>query len=161
MDSILFQNLLNAFSASLLEEIKSKIGCGDIHLDDHQSLSLKGHEKRNIKVLSNELITFDDGSTLDLDSILDVYDLMNILLWIEDWWKLEELKCITIRWSINDLEDVAQQNEKRERLPIGSIYDRTKFIDTLHLLRKNHDCNYGITWYDIGFYLDEYCRLPK
>jgi len=84
---------------------------------------------------------------------------VSILIWLEDWLKAEELTRITIRWSVNDLEDIAQQKERSENLPLGSIYDRNKFIDTLHLLRKNHDCNYGITWYDIGFYLDEFCKL--
>lgn len=161
MDSIQFQNLINALSASLKEVIKCKIGLGDIHLDENQSLRLKGHDKRNIKILSTELITFDDGSTLDWACILNVYDLMIILEWLENWRQQKNSEKISIVWSTYDFEDIAAKNEENENVPIGSIYDRSKFKLALEMLKKHHDCNNGITWHDIGYHLDEYCKINE
>lgn len=159
MDSVQFQNLLNALSTSLLEVIKSKIRQGNIHLDENQSLCLNGPDKRNIKALSPELISFTDGTSLEWGNISNIYDLIIILKWLESWHQQKDSEKISIVWSIYDFEDVAANNEEHENVPIGSIYDRSKFKYALEMLKKHHDCNNGITWIDIESHLDEYCKI--
>ena len=39
------------------------------------------------------------------------------------------------------------------------LYDRSKFSLALERMDHDHDCNNGITWDTIDYYLDEYC-LP-
>ena len=124
--------------SSLLRIVKEKIGYRVFNIDNSNSLFLG---KKKIKSLSCDSIIFEDESSLLLDNVSDIYDLVSILIWLEDWIKAEELNWISIRWSIYDFEDVAADNEERENVQIGSIYDRSKFLFALKMLDKHHDCN--------------------
>ena len=89
----------------------------------------------------------------------DLNELVNILVWVDNWQKVEGKNWISIKWSIYDFEELAHNNEEDQNLGPGSIYDRSKFHDTLHLLENNHDCNNGINYTNIIHYPDYCCRL--
>ena len=147
--------------SSLVQIIKEKIGLGVINIDRNEQGQVLYYEQRKVKSLSTEMLTFEDDTVLTWNNVSDLNELVNILVWIEHWLKAQEKKWISIRWSVYDFEDIAQQKEKDQNHDLGTIYDRSKFADALHLLGEKHDCNFGITWSDIDHYLDEYCKLPK
>ena len=69
-------------------------------------------------------------------------------------------------WSIGDFETIAKQLEDvdtdaeeqyTDENPM--LYDRSKFSEALYLMERRHDCNYGVTWETVEYYLNEYCRL--
>ena len=63
-----------------------------------------------------------------------------------------------VLWHIDDFEQQAQVAEE----PTGlMLFDRTKFQEVLESMIQHHDCNIGITWDTIDFYLDEYCLLKE
>lgn len=66
---------------------------------------------------------------------------------------------ITITWSVEDFEDRAAEIEKENEVEIP-MYDRTKFRKALRHMFEHHDCNTGITWGDVDYCLDAFCRLP-
>ena len=66
-----------------------------------------------------------------------------------------------IWWAVDDLEQQAETYEEQGGDEIGSIYDRSKFKDTLERMMREHDCNHGISWETMDYYLDEYCRFPE
>jgi hypothetical protein len=142
-------------TSSFVRIIKEKIGKRILHVNDSDNALF--YNQKKIISLSSEMLVFDDGSSLHWDQTTSLHDLVSVLIWVEDYLKIEEQNWISIKWSIYDFEEVAQQKEKDENLEVGAIYDRSKFGDALRLLEKNHDCNYGITWNDIDHYLDEYC----
>lgn len=73
--------------------------------------------------------------------------------------EFEQYKKESIKWSIEDFEDIAIIGEECEDGIIKTIYDRSKFQYALELMIREHDCNYGIVWETIEDYLDEYCKL--
>jgi hypothetical protein len=64
-----------------------------------------------------------------------------------------------VYWSINDFEVEAYKIEKYE--DTGLIYDRSKFKHALDEMTRRHDCNNGVTWDTIRFYLEEYCLFSN
>ena len=57
-----------------------------------------------------------------------------------------------IYWHPNDFEMKAMNQLN------PTIYDKSKYEDALDHMLRHHDCNNGITWDTISFYLDEYCK---
>ena len=55
---------------------------------------------------------------------------------------------IAIIWSVEDVIDRAQENHE-----IEISLDQARVI--LHSMEKYHDCEYGITWGTIDYYIDE------
>jgi hypothetical protein len=77
---------------------------------------------------------------------------------------------IFLVWGIGDLETKALKNEVFEDDDYTGdvddpddqpkpIYDRTKFPTALRQMGIGHDCNCGITWETIDYFLDEYCLI--
>lgn len=73
---------------------------------------------------------------------------------------------ISLVWSIGDFEGKAQElegvypdegDQYTDETPM--LYDRSKFGEALQLMERRHDCNYGVTWETVEYFLDEYCRL--
>jgi hypothetical protein len=69
----------------------------------------------------------------------------------------------SIKWSVedfesraNELEEFYIENDPNTVLP---IYERAVFEDELESMIQHHDCNLGITWDTIDYYLDTYCKL--
>ena len=56
-----------------------------------------------------------------------------------------------IGWSVEDFKYQAHNS------PNPSIYDKTKFQNTLDIMINKHDANIGITWETIDYYLNEHC----
>jgi hypothetical protein len=75
----------------------------------------------------------------------------------------EDPDTITITWSIEDFESKAVENEENEQeegqdeRPI--LYDRSKFSLALKKMENFYDCNNGITWESVDWYLNEYCQI--
>jgi len=164
MDSTHFKNLFDTLNQSLVKVIKEKIGRHNIWpLEAEVPLlifnPINGVEKklRKIKKLTSESVLFNDDITLDLTEINDFNDLILILKYIEDWLEKRKTESIQIEWSIQDFEERATEIEERENKQI--LYDRAKFQFALKMLKKHHDCNWGITWDHIDINLNEYCTL--
>lgn len=72
----------------------------------------------------------------------------------------KELRERSIIWSVEDFEsraiDVLDLEEGDESWK--EIYDEDKFDHALTTMIHDHDCNNGITWDTIDYYLDEYCK---
>ena len=73
---------------------------------------------------------------------------------------------ISLVWGIGDFEGKAQELEEiypdngdqyTDENPM--LYDRSKFGEALQLMERRHDCNYGVTWETVEYFLNEYCRL--
>lgn len=60
-----------------------------------------------------------------------------------------------IYWSVEDFklraETLAEDEDWREK------FDESKFLNSLETMIRKHDCNIGITWETIDYYLTEYC----
>lgn len=132
---------------------------GVINIDRIEQGQVLYYEQQKIKSLSAEILTFEDETVLHWDNMSDLNKLVNILVWVDNWQKVEGKNWISIKWSIYDFEELAHNNEKDQNLEPGTIYDWSKFHDALHLLENNHDCNNGISYTDIIHYLDYCCRL--
>lgn len=63
-----------------------------------------------------------------------------------------------IGWSILDFESQAQVDEDATGL---TLYYRSKFPEALEAMIYKHDCNNGITWDTINYYLDTYCKINE
>lgn len=61
-----------------------------------------------------------------------------------------------VYWSIADFELSAQNVEEGEVL-----YDRTKFPEALESMIRKHDCEFGITWEHVRYWLNTYCKLKQ
>ena len=61
-----------------------------------------------------------------------------------------------IYWEVSDFEDIACLMEKGAG---KTLFDRSKFEDTLHRMIKNHDALYGIGTLDIEDHLTRFCHL--
>lgn len=80
----------------------------------------------------------------------------------------EEKDKRSIVWSVNDfIQQAMKRWEIVAFLPTNSIYqdatcwqdvyDESMFENALYEMIRKHDCNNGITWETINYYLDEYC----
>lgn len=85
--------------------------------------------------------------------------MMKISNMTEDEFQLVEYYRMGYRpiwWSFDDFEMQAQELE--ENFP-EKKYDRSLFLDTLELMLRRHDPNFGTTWQDVQYFLDEYCLI--
>ncbi len=68
---------------------------------------------------------------------------------------VEEMSVGSIQWSVEDFEmkawDICGDDWE-------NVYDKNKFQAVLVEMIDNHDCNNGVTWDDIEYYLNEYCK---
>lgn len=80
---------------------------------------------------------------------------------------LDEIGRRTIRWDIEDFKHRAielyeMENDLEEYDGTDGkwkeMYDENKFEGALEEMISDHDCNNGITWDTIDYYLDEYCK---
>lgn len=85
---------------------------------------------------------------------------------------VREFSSRSITWDVFDFETRAREKESSESgedfddLDIEvpeefKLYDRTKFQEILIYMIRKHDCNNGITWDDIDYYLDRFCEKSK
>jgi len=82
---------------------------------------------------------------------------------------------ISLNWSIDDFEtralELEEEADKNYEPDYDSkdelinkpfpIYNRTKFPNALYQMQHHHDCNNGITWDTIDFYLHLLCLLNE
>ncbi|GEM_PF-7011432 len=68
---------------------------------------------------------------------------------------------IYIEWGVEDFESRAAELEEDQKMPKGSIYDRSKFLQALKAMEASHDAGLGITWGEIDFYLDKLCLIEQ
>jgi len=96
----------------------------------------------------------------------EINDIINLLTQAKDY--QEEKNKRSISWSVEDFISQAESRwELVAFLPTNSIYqnatkwqdvyDESMFENALYEMIRKHDCNNGITWDSINFYLDEYC----
>jgi hypothetical protein len=68
-----------------------------------------------------------------------------------------------IQWCTSDFESRARETEEMEakinQSEVIQRYDRSKFELALNNMVRKHDCNLGITWDTVDYYLDEYCLI--
>ena len=67
---------------------------------------------------------------------------------------------MAIYWCVEDFEHQAAMYEEQTGEE-GEVYDRSQFKDALNRMISNYDCNHGISWETVDYYLDEYCRFPE
>jgi len=74
----------------------------------------------------------------------------------------------SVKWSIEDFEHQALQNEKRhfsgdptlmELANAKVLYNRDEFNDALLMMIYRHDAEHGICWETLSYWLDEKCRI--
>ena len=65
--------------------------------------------------------------------------------------EIQQYKRESIRWSISDFKQQANNSENPE------YYDLSKFPGALELMIEEHDADVGITWDTIQSYLDDHC----
>ena len=69
-----------------------------------------------------------------------------------------------VYWHIDDFEARAIEKEEqdlKEYTPRPVLYDRIRFEESLLAMISDHDCNIGITWDTIDYYLNEYCLIEE
>lgn len=66
-----------------------------------------------------------------------------------------DLKRRSVEWSECDFE--ARAIDVHGARKWKKIYDPLKFKYALEQMIRDHDCNNGITWDTIDYYLDQYC----
>jgi len=69
--------------------------------------------------------------------------------------EIQQYKRESIRWSISDFKQQANNSENPE------YYDLSKFPSALELMIEEHDADVGINWDTIQSYLDDYCLKDK
>lgn len=87
---------------------------------------------------------------------------------IDNWDEIliEDANTIHISWSVVDLQDRANEHEERfqeeNKLKVKpTLYNREAMYSALHKMKRQHDCNIGITWETLDVYLDLYCKHPQ
>ena len=112
----------------------------------------------------DEIENTEDDMTLaenDWQATIELRDDNGEVIWSN---QPEYPDVIRIEWGVEDFEGRAIDKEtmadEREEYdePI-LIYDRSKFAFALSIMEHKHDCNYGITWDTVDYFLDEYCKL--
>jgi len=66
------------------------------------------------------------------------------------------LKSRSVSWSVLDFKGRAEQIVKANPTK-HYVFDDSRFEDVLEKMISKHDCNIGITWNTIDFYLMKYC----
>ena len=101
----------------------------------------------------------DDVADCSIDSINDINNPTSISL----NWGITDFETRAI-----ELETDADENFEPEYDPQGvlinkpfPIYNRTRFPQALFQMQHHHDCNNGITWDTIDFYLHLLCLLNE
>jgi hypothetical protein len=165
MNSTHFKNLFDTLSSTIISVIKEKIDRCNIQLSENiESINIsyqtgeKHFETSKIKILSSELIELENNTSIDWEQIKDFNDLLLILEYVEDWFKMKADESFQIEWSIYDFEDRASEIEERTN-DNNPLFDRSKFPFALRVLEKHYDCNFGVSWDDIDNHLDEYCSI--
>ena len=104
-------------------------------------------------------------------------DLFEGRAWLRECTEKDKPSVIFIIWGIDDFRSRAFEKEvdndeewaaNHQDYDINLLdpadqpkllYDRSKFSLALERMEHHHDCNNGITWDTIDYYLDEYCLL--
>lgn len=82
-------------------------------------------------------------------------DITSNIAWLKEFiLKAEDYYYRSVGWHVNDFEGQAEQHKGKTW---KKYYDETKFKEALEKMIIQHDCEYGITWQTIEYYLDEYC----
>lgn len=82
---------------------------------------------------------------------------------------LNDIESRSITWDVVDFEQRAREIEEWEfdknfddmdvEVPEEfMLYDRSKFSEALVIMMKEHDCNNGITWDTVEYWLNEFCK---
>ena len=84
-------------------------------------------------------------------------DIITLITQAKDYQEEKDKRSIV--WSVDDFITQAEQSFSKyiEARCWQDIYDESKFQNALYEMIRKHDCNNGITWDSINFYLDEYC----
>jgi len=61
----------------------------------------------------------------------------------------------SILWAVEDFESRAEDIEGENW---REVYDENKFENALTAMIHDHDCNDGITWDSVDYYLNSYCK---
>lgn len=75
---------------------------------------------------------------------------------------LDELNTLSrqsVRWMEEDFEKQAIENYDPFTWEI--YYDKSKFKEALEEMIYRHDCQLGITWDTVEYYLEEYCKRSE
>ncbi len=95
-------------------------------------------------------------NTISENNLLDYRDEIDLLSeFIED---ADDYFYRSVSWNVADFEGVAKD---REGDYWDSVYDPDKFEDALYKMIDRHDAELGITWFTVGYYLDEECKRDE
>ena len=75
---------------------------------------------------------------------------------------LEQLNTLSrrcVRWMEDDFEHEAMQNY--DSLTWQRYYDSTKFTEALEDMIENQDCEIGINWNTVSYYLEKHCKRSE
>ncbi|WP_139279556.1 hypothetical protein [Tangfeifania diversioriginum] len=123
-----------------------------------QTTSEKLVKSSYIKALTSESIILRNNVHIEYEHINNIYKLLEILEFIEQYEKNEINSSFIIEWSTFDLEVYASEIEEKMNNS-KLLYDRNRFPFALKMMEKRYDCNNGITWIDIENHLNEFCRI--
>lgn len=93
----------------------------------------------------------------DDQSTLSIYE-GDVLLYENDFEEVIESHVRMVIWSTNDFLEMALQMAGDDW---DTVYDKTKFKEALDMMFDKHDANNGITFNDITYYLDNFCKYVK
>jgi len=68
---------------------------------------------------------------------------------------VQQLQSNSITWSVEDFESRAEDMEGEDW---RKIYDEDEFENALSAMMDSHDCNSGITWDTVTYYLNSICK---
>jgi hypothetical protein len=167
MNSTNFKYILDALSNTIITSIKEKMNilyC--LSCNTEKSLLIKNPSSTNIselikvKEITTDSLLLENDVLIKINKVNEINDLIKILKYVEDCLEVNKAETISIEWSILDFENRALLIESKTNIN-NKLFDRTKFPYALKMLKKHHDCNYGITWDKIDSNLEEYCTFDS
>ena len=123
------------------------------HLLELTTYALNGAENL-LDSIKDDLQAYVEGnSTFKFTDLIESIDQSQMARQAKDTWGKgweEDNTKRSIVWSVDDFKHLAMQNPDIE-------YDKEEFEGALEAMIENHDCDYGITWQTVQYYLDSHC----
>ncbi|MFO7656171.1 MAG: hypothetical protein R6W78_03825 [Bacteroidales bacterium] len=150
MNSTYIKTLYDSLENLTKSVIKDKIGkyhiksSGNIDSIYITQFELDHFNSKKIEMITSESIEFDDKTSIPLEHIRNISDLLSILEYVEKWLKFKEDESILIQWSISDFEDCASEIEEEIDGKKFPIFNRSKFPQALNSTLVNRHYNISL-----------------
>jgi hypothetical protein len=155
--------MLNDLNETVLFNIKEIVNKKAIYISDSNPLILKYTENNSnnlfsVSKISSVSIFNKNNDEVYFEDIKDIRILLSILKYLESLKQQQKDDFIQIEWGIIDFETRALEIEQDSKIN-RKIFERSKFAQGLKILEDMHDCNFGISWDDIDYVLENYCKF--